>query len=317
MAQEQFGIDSLEYVHSLEIDGVRRIVKPMIFRNANIEARVAAWPAALNGTTGMGCSINVLRFLDIIDRQTAAGVLNDPNIVHPQEGTSMETIIAHFNSIFGNNGINRVCVKLTTNILTQQKLTDMFNMFHRILEPNMCMIVRYGRAVAEANMFRPRQADGTQLSAGHYVIVAKSQNRTLVTIDPQNRSSHDYNWVNGVSDNFWRVWSTDNGYNNISILCVYEPDVEGGSPRSTHNKEIITKSGAYVVPKNIMKQFEKAFIKSNLCSTPSLFEKNNVAMPSKNTQRYKNQSKISRGGRRHRNKTHVKLKIGIGTKRNP
>jgi hypothetical protein len=238
----------------------------MIFRNAHIQERVEAWPGALNGTTGMGCSINVLRFLDTIDDETAASFLTNPNFLHPEEGTSIETIVAYFNHIFQNNGIIRMCVKFTTNILTQQKLTEMFNMFNHILEPNMCMIVRYGRAVAEAIAFRPSNANGTPLSAGHYVIVAKSQNGTIVTIDPQNSSSRDYNPDTGVSANFWRAWSTVNGYNNISILCVYDPNVVvGGSPRSICNKRIITKSGAYIVPKNIMKQFEKALINSVSC----------------------------------------------------
>ena len=291
----------VEYDRILEIDGVRRTVYPMIFRDANIEARIGAWQGALNGNTGMGCSINVLRFLDTIDDETAARTLADPEIVHPQEGTSVETIVAYFNHIFGERQLNRVCVKLTTNILTREKLTEMFNMFHHILEPDTCMIVRYGRAAAEAIMFRPRRVNGTPFSAGHYVIVAKRQDGTLLTIDPQMSTRYVYDPETGVSVNFWRVWSTVNGYNNISILCVYNPDVVGGSPKST------IKSGTYIVPKTIMKQFEKALINSYSCSL------------SNKTPRLTNQKKTSRrGGRRRRqNKTHVKLKTGTEVKLNP
>lgn len=312
--EQQIQMDSSEYERILEVDGIRRIVNPMIFRDANIEARMLAWPGALNGNTQMGCGINVLHFLDTIDDETANTSLLNPEVVHPQEGTSMETIIAYFNRIFRERGLNHVCVKLTVNILTPEKLSRLFHMFNDILQPDTCMIVRYGRAAPEANMFRPRHANGTPYSAGHYVIVAKRHDGALVTIDPQNSTSHHYDPETGVSDNFWRVWSTVNGYNNISILCVYNPDIVGGSPISIRNKGNITKSGAYVVPKTIMKQFEKVFVNSDSCS---LFKKSNIAMPIKNTQRYKKQPKISRGGRRRQNKTHVKLKIGNGTKLNP
>jgi hypothetical protein len=305
MAQ-QISIDSSEHERILEIDGIRKIIYPMIFRDANIEVRARAWLGALNGNTRIGCSINVLRFLDTIDNDTAARFLTDPEIVHPQEGTSIETIVAYFNIIFENNGIIRTCVKFTTNILTQQKLTEMFNMFHHILEPNTCMIVRYGRATAEAIAFRPREEDGTPISAGHYVIVA-NHNGVLVTLDPHNSTSRYYNPDTGISVNFWRTWSTVNGYNNISILCVYDPIVVvGGSPRSICNKRIITKSGAYIVPKNIMKQFEKALINSVSCPI------------SEKIQRLTTQKKTSRGGKRRRqNKTHVKLKTGADAKLNP
>lgn len=281
-----------------EIDGVRRIVKPMIFRDVNIEDRATAWPGALNGNTRMGCSINVLRFLDTIDDETATQVLADPEIVHPQEGTSMETIITHFNNIFRIQQSNRICVKFTINIPIQQKLTETFNYFNDMLEPDMCIIVRYGRAASD---LRPRKANGGLFSAGHYVIVAKRQDGTLITVDPQNSISRDYDPATGVSNTFWQAWSDINKYIDISILCVYNPDIVGGSPRSAK------KSGAYVVPKNIMKQFEKALINSVSCSL------------SDKTPRLTTQKKTSRGGKRRRrqNKTHVKLKIGIGTKRNP
>jgi hypothetical protein len=313
MEQEQIRIDSSEYQRILEIDGVRRIVYPMIFRDTNIEARIGAWTGALNGNTRMGCSINVLRFLDTIDDETAARVLADPEIVHPQEGTSMETIIAYFNHIFGERQLNRVCVKTTINILTREKLTQTFNHFNDILEPDTCMIVRYGRAAAEAIAFRPRNANGTPISAGHYVIVAKRHDGVLVTVDPQNSSSHHYDPETGVSANFWRVWSTDNGYNNISILCVYEPAdvVEGGSPKSSTKPDAynVTKYNVtkYIVPKTIMKQFDKALINSYSCSLV------------KKIPRLTNQKKTSRrGGRRRRqNKTHVKLKTGAEAKLNP
>jgi hypothetical protein len=313
MAQ-QIRIDSSEYQRILEIDGIRRIIYPIIFRDANIETRVGAWLGALNRDTQIGCSINVLHFLGVIDDETANTSLLDPEIVHPQEGTAIETIVAFFNHKFEEHGLNRICIKLTTNILTPQKLTELFNMFHHILEPDTCMIVRYGRAVAEAIMFRPLRVNGTPFSAGHYVIVAKHQNDTLITVDPLTSTRYVYNPATGVTDNFWRHWVAS--YIDISILCVYDPDVVGGSPRSIRNKGIITKSGAYIVPKNIMKQFDKALINSVSCS---LSEKSNIAMPIKNTQRYKKQSNISRGGRRRRrqNKTHVKLKIGNGTKLNP
>lgn len=305
MEQEQIRMDSVEYNRILEIDGVRRIVYPMIFRDANIEARIGAWQGALNGNTGMGCSINVLRFLDTIDDETAARTLADPEIVHPQEGTSMETIVAYFNHIFGERQLNRVCVKFTINIITREKLTQTFNHFNDILEPDTCMIVRYGRAAVEAIAFRPRNANGTPISAGHYVIVAKRPDGVLVTVDPQNSTSHHYDPETGVSVNFWRVWSTVNGYNNISILCVYNPDVVGGSPKSA------IKSGTYIVPKNIMKQFEKALINSYSCSLVK-----NVTRSK--TPRLTNQKKTSRGGRRRRqNKTHVKLKTGTKAKLNP
>ena len=312
--EQQIRMDSSEYERIFEVDGIRRIVNPMIFRDANIEERMLAWQGALNGNTQMGCSINVLHFLDRIDDETANTSLLNPEIVHPQEGTSMETIVAFFNDTTELQQSNRICVKFTIHILIREKLTEMFNMFYNTLEPNTCMIVRYGRAVPEAIMFRPRRVNGTPFSAGHYVIVAKRQDGTLITVDPQNSTSHHYDPATGVTNNFWRVWSTVNGYNNISILCVYNPDIVGGSPRSIRNKGIITKSGAYVVPKTIMKQFEKVFINPYLCN---LFEKSNIAMPIKNTQRYKKQSKISRGGRRRQNKTHVKLKIGAGIKQNP
>ena len=303
MAQ-QIRIDSSEYQRILEIDGIRRIIYPIIFRDANIEVRVGAWLGALNGNTQMGCSINVLHFLDTIDDETAARFLADPEVVHPQEGTAIETIVAYFNHKFEERAWNRICVKLTTNILTQQKLTEMFNMFHHILEPDTCMIVRYGRAVAEAIMFRPLRVNGTPFSAGHYVIVAKHQDGTLVTVDPLTSTRYVYDPATGVTDNFWRPWIAS--YINISILCVYDPDVVGGSPISIRNKGIITKPGAYIVPKNIMKQFENALINSVSCSL------------SDKIPRLTNQKKTSRGGRRRRqNKTHVKLKIGAGTKLNP
>uniref|UniRef100_A0A6C0B5J5 Uncharacterized protein n=1 Tax=viral metagenome TaxID=1070528 RepID=A0A6C0B5J5_9ZZZZ len=289
------------------IDGVRRIIKPMIFRDVNIEERAVAWPGALNGNTRMGCSINVLRFLDTIDDETANTSLLDPEIVHPQEGTSIETIITYFNNIFELQNSNRICIKFTINIPIKQKLTETFNHFNNMLEPHMCIIVRYGRAASD---LRPRKANGGLFSAGHYVIVGKRQDGTLTTVDPQNSISRDYDPATGVSNTFWQAWSDTNKYIDISILCVYNPDIVGGSLKNAK------KSGAYVVPKNIMKQFEKALINSVSCS---LSEKSNIAMPIKNTQRYKKQSNISRGGRRRRrqNKTHVKLKIGAGTKLNP
>ena len=278
-----------------EIDGVRRIVNPMIFRDVNIEDRAGAWPGALNGNTRMGCSINVLRFLDTIDDETATQVLADPEIVHPQEGTSMETIITYFNNIFRIQQSNRICVKFTINIPIKQKLTETFNHFNDMLEPDMCIIVRYGRAASD---LRPRKANGGLFSAGHYVIVAKRQDGTLITVDPQMRASYVYDPAIGVSNTFWQAWSDINKYIDISILCVYNPDIVGGS----------LKSGAYVVPKSIMKQFEKTLINSVSCSL------------SDKIPRLTNQKKTARGGktrRRRQNKTHVKLKIGAAIKQNP
>jgi hypothetical protein len=299
-------MDSSEYERILEVDGIRRIVNPMIFRDANIEARMLAWQGALNGNTQIGCGINVLHFLDTIDDETANTSLLNPEIVHPQEGTSMETIVAFFNNTTELQQSNRICVKFTIHILIREKLTEMFNMFHHILEPDTCMIVRYGRAATEAIMFRPRRVNGTPFSAGHYVIVAKRQDGTLITVDPQMSTRYVYDPATGVTNNFWQPWIAS--YINISILCVYNPDVVGGSPRSIRNKGIITKSGAYVVPKTIMKRFEKVFINPYLCPI------------SDKIPRLTNQKKTSRGGktrRRRQNKTCVKLKTQAGTKLNP
>ncbi len=294
MAHQNNGV---EYFTTLEINGVQRTVYPMIFQDANVEDRFDAWAGALNGNTKMGCSINVLRFLDTIDDETANASLLNPEIVHPQEGTSIETIIAYFNNRFREQEINRVCVKyFIGNILTPKKLTNAFNMFSHFLQPNSCIIVRFGRAVVEAKSFRPHQ-DGLPISAGHYVIVAKRRDGSVVTFDPQNKSERKYNQERGVSHNFWNAWSNINKYINISILCVYDPTdvVEGGSPKNTRTNI----AGPYVVPPTIMNQFGKALLDSYSCSEPS-----------------------RRGGktrrRHHKTRTtRIKLKTRAGTKRNP
>jgi hypothetical protein len=265
---DTFNIDTI-----VEINGIQRRTQPIIFTDTQIERRLQTWTGALNGNTGMGCGINVLKFIRAISPDDTLTFLATPEIVNPVTGLSIHNMVLKFNLIFQQRNINRVVVYFSMPIRLRADLTAAFNYFNTILVPDSYMIVRYGRHVDPAQRGRredpeilQQYPEGVPLSDGHYVLVAKLHNGQLITVDPHISQTRD---STVVSDNFWNAWH-HNGYVSMEILQCYDPTViAGGSGSgSGSGSGIIIQEVAYIAPKQIMKQFEKDLLASYECVKP-------------------------------------------------
>ena len=154
-------------------------------------------------------------------------------------------------------------------------LAAAFNYFNTILIPDSYMIVRYGRHVDHAQRGHREDLEilqqypeilqqyprGVPLSDGHYVLVAKTPDSILITVDPHISQTHN---STVVSDNFWNAWQ-HNGYVSMEILQCYDPMVIAGGSDSSSSSSSIIQESAYIVPKLVMKQFEKDLLASYEC----------------------------------------------------
>jgi hypothetical protein len=262
-----FNIDTFNIDTIVEINGIQRRTQPIIFTDTQIERRLQTWTGALNGNTRMGCGINVLKFIRAIPHDEALTFLATPEIVHPVTGLSIHNMVLKFNLIFQQRNINRVVVYFSMPIRLRADLTAAFNYFNTILVPDSYMIVRYGRHVDPAQRGRredpeilQQYPEGVPLSDGHYVLVAKLHNGQLITVDPHISQTRD---STVVGDNFWNAWQ-HNGYVSMEILQCYDPTVIAGGSSSGS----IIQESAYIVPKLVMKQFEKDLLASYECVKP-------------------------------------------------
>lgn len=250
-----------------EVNATRRRMSPMIFLNTRFIQRVAGWTGVLNPNTTLVCGVNVLYFLGVLSRETAVNALSDHSIVHPVNGLSLTVIVQKFNELFQSSGINRQVQYSTTNIQTREDLQNAFSYFQRILVPDSCMLVRYGRHADPQQRIRhpdpgrqllAQYPAGVPISEGHYVIIAKKLTGELTTIEPQASQIHDY--YGTISDNFWNAWHNNNGYVSIEFLYCYDPNVLAGGT--------LKGDAAYIVPNKVMEHFVNDLRNSYDCVLP-------------------------------------------------
>ena len=218
-----------------------------ILPNCNAEDRCKKWVGALNGITGIGCGVNILRFIGEIDDTDANVALKQATC--NGEGTPFQDIVNWFNLKLKNMGIKKIHLEEFKVLIDgRDKVERLFAMFNHELLPNTCVIVKLNRVDNQSLLERKG------LTPGHYILLSKDAKNHMWTYEPYLSTKNDcftrqYKGV--ISDNFYASYRK-NLYDSASyLIVVHNPETTFGG-MNQHIK----------IPKKIFLNFKNSLLKS-------------------------------------------------------
>jgi hypothetical protein len=200
----------------------------------------------LNGQTGMGCGINVLYSLDLIDENKWAREIQEVNRNPNGPGTTFRDMLAFFNNVdfinknvglplWGNYNFRDMYVlhsfEYKFDTTTPANLGFFFDFLKKCMSKNSGVIARHNRHIhLQPNI------------AGHWVIIYKDNNGDIYTYDPSLTGFYKFN--DEITKKYFDAYRGQN-YVSVSIMNFTAEIVEkefqpgnfvGGSIHSKNSK---------------------------------------------------------------------------------
>lgn len=199
-----------------------------VIHNCKVEDKWEDWnnycpeEGGLHGQHNIGCIFNVLGFLNVISIPEARREVEDVN-VGSGIGTPFNLVINWFNSAKQQRSMKylyqefQIHLDTTTQDFYKKTLKQFFDNVNEKMPINSCTLVQ---------LVRPSP------QAGHYVILSKTKDNKLITIDPQLSKKSEYK---GSVDKFWKLY-WDQSFYRISVIIAL--DIKGNSKsRNTRKRE--------------------------------------------------------------------------------
>jgi hypothetical protein len=200
-----------------------QIKKPNLFyfNKCNSLERCSKWLGPLNGNNKIGCGINILKFMDEIDENTANNLYIYATTTG--QGTPFNFIVDWFNKKMRNNKINVRVYEYIFNIGTVNKFTNFFNYLFSVLINNTCIMVKFNRDISKAKQ--------RNLTPGHYVLISKHDDNTLWTYEPIYSNINNCvkkQFFYGNHDKIQRMFNAFNNqfYISSSVLALTYSDTK-------------------------------------------------------------------------------------------
>ena len=250
----------------------------LILPNCNFRERCNRWTEAYLPPSGrgVGCGINVLRFMSEISGTEVGSVmpLFDTSQFYSQ-GMPFSEIVRLISfklnrtpgaiQIFQKPGHTQQIDEIVIQINNKQNIRVFFEQLDLYMPEDSCILIKLNR---DPN----RDPDG--YTSGHYIVIGKENNQ-LITFDPLLSTS-----VNPVmraytpppSDNFVRAWNEQHyvtasfvGLQYIPIQPQQQPRIGGGSEEDVTVIDAKDIKGVVFIPEKIVDEMIDALIKSIEC----------------------------------------------------
>ena len=140
--------------------------------------RYKRWNCALNGKTNIGCGINALTFIDLIPNEEGQKMVDDPQIVVPNKGTTFTEMMRIAKGDFPLKKI----VERSYKIDTEEDVENIFTELKRHLGNDSCTAVKLTRY---GDNDTPKICNGNSVTSGHSVVFATDNDGKLYCLDPQ------------------------------------------------------------------------------------------------------------------------------------
>jgi hypothetical protein len=223
----------------------RNQLRLAVLQDCNPAKRIAAWTGALQGNQRIGCGINALTFLGEISSATATQEVSNLASCPDSQGTPFTQIVDWFNKRQDQSNplfYQEFSFVITTGtakapstaqpatsgaaIAEQGSLANrgtpedgmralygFFSQLQAEMPNNSCTIVKLKRS--------PDVARELGLTPGHTVVIAKADDGTLSTIDPQQLSVMPFK--GRVSAGFYNAYVSQ-GYSTASVVTASQPN---------------------------------------------------------------------------------------------
>ena len=223
----------------------RNQLRLAVLQDCNPAKRVASWTGALQGNQRIGCGINALTFLGEISAATATQEVSNLASCPDSQGTPFAQIVEWFNK--RQNQSNPLYYQEFSFVITtgttkapstaspatsgaaiaeqgslanrgtpedgMRALYGFFSQLQAEMPNNSCTIVKLNRS--------PDVARSLGLTPGHTVVIAKADDGTLSTIDPQQLSVMPFK--GRVSAGFYNAYVSQ-GYSTASVVTASQPN---------------------------------------------------------------------------------------------
>lgn len=223
----------------------RNQLRLAVLQDCNPATRVSSWTGALQGNQRIGCGINALTFLGEISAATATQEVGNLASCPDSQGTPFTQIVEWFNK--RQNQSNPLYYQEFSFVITtgttkapstvppatsgaaipeegsianrgtpedgMRALYGFFSQLQAEMPNNSCTIVKLNRS--------PDVARSLGLTPGHTVVIAKAEDGTLSTIDPQQLSVMPFR--GRVSAGFYNAYVSQ-GYSTASVVTASQPN---------------------------------------------------------------------------------------------
>ena len=223
----------------------RNQLRLAVLQDCNPAKRIAAWTGALQGNQRIGCGINALTFLGEISSATATQEVSNLASCPDSQGTPFAQIVDWFNKRQDQSNplfYQEFSFVITTGTAKAPSTTPpatsgaaiaeegslanrgtpedgmralygFFSQLQAEMPNNSCTIVKLNRS--------PDVARELGLTPGHTVVIAKADDGTLSTIDPQQLSVMPFK--GRVSAGFYNAYVSQ-GYSTASVVTASQPN---------------------------------------------------------------------------------------------
>jgi len=185
--------------------------KLFYFHNCNASKRCARWLGPLDGNDRIGCGLNILRFLNLMDDNNARKYLKEAE-ENDGMGTPFSIIEYWINEKINDPGrYTKIVYEKKKDISSREKLSLFFHNLNIEMEDNSCMIALFNRD--------PDIEDKLNSTAGHYVLFSKKDG-ILQIYEHLNSNYENCNVINyndKLSENFLKTYK---GFESVSILFI-------------------------------------------------------------------------------------------------
>ena len=216
------------------------------FKDCNASENCDKWLGPLNGIDNIGCGINILRFLNLIEDPEAEIMLNEAK--KELIGTPFPVIVLWFNT---NYKKKYLFVEKKIDIKIKDDLIQFYNFIKEFMSDNTCMILKSNETI----------------HSGHYFLLSKKNNE-LIRYEPlySEKNNCFKKIITDISDKYFNLFK--DVYKSISLLyIVYNDKIHTSSSHSSSVDPLLSNlSGGN--KDNIFNKFINSINNSIECNIP-------------------------------------------------
>ena len=189
--------------------------------NCNVDERFEKWKregGTLLENKKLGCGINSLTFLEVFNRTQGEQIVKQLT-----QGTSFIEMM-NYVSLYNNNVVYQ---EISFRITNMEQIINFIIYLKYFLPNNCCTVAKFNR---NKNMVTREN-----LTDGHSVVLSKTNNNEIITIDPQQLTKRKFEETTEFVEKMIKVWSNQY-FETISL--IFQPKTIVNVPIQKMNENL-------------------------------------------------------------------------------